>query len=138
MAYANPEKRRQFQREYAEKNPEKVRKWRESFQGSKSDSYWLWTRAKARAVKNNIDFTITVDDIAIPEFCPIFPDIKLERSKGKCTYSSMSLDRRNNAKGYVPGNIQVISNKGNVRKSDMSVEEVRQLLKYMEETLNGS
>lgn len=41
---------------------------------------------------------------------------------------------RDNNRGYVPGNIRVISNRANLLKSDATVEELRKVIDYMEET----
>jgi hypothetical protein len=43
-----------------------------------------------------------------------------------------SVDRVDNACGYVKGNIRVISARANHLKSDATVEEIRSLLAYME------
>lgn len=45
---------------------------------------------------------------------------------------SPSIDRFDNALGYVKGNIRVISTRANLLKRDATVDEVRRLLAYME------
>ena len=42
------------------------------------------------------------------------------------------MDRFDNAKGYTPENVRVISNRANLLKKDATVEEIRMLLRYME------
>lgn len=44
-----------------------------------------------------------------------------------------SLDRKDNSKGYVPGNVFIISHRVNTLKGSISLEELRALLKYMKE-----
>lgn len=48
---------------------------------------------------------------------------------------SPSLDRIKPELGYVKGNIRVISFKANSIKNDASIEELRQILQYMEDIL---
>ena len=91
----------------------------------------LWYAAKARSVSKKIDFNITMEDITIPEYCPVFK-IKLEQSNTKQADNSPSLDRIDNSKGYEKGNIRVISWKANRAKGDSTLEELKQLINYME------
>lgn len=82
------------------------------------------SRAKARAKKYKLPFDITSKDIFIPEFCPIL-NIKLnwaDTHGGK--FDSPSLDRIIPSKGYVKGNVQIISKRANSIKYDASAEEI--------------
>ena len=92
-------------REWEAKNPEKV----------------LLKSAKGRSKKSGLDFNIDVTDIVIPEFCPLL-GIKIEPRKGGHgpKDSSPSLDRINNTKGYVKGNVWVISWLANKMKATAS------------------
>ena len=79
-------------------------------------------RCRGNAKIRGIEFNITEKDLpAIPEYCPVFPWIKLVYAVGE-GYSdgSLSLDRINSSKGYVSGNIRFVSGKANRLKSDMS------------------
>ena len=70
---------------------------------------------------------LEVEDIVIPLRCPIL-DIEIIRNKKEdLKDNSPSLDRIDNAKGYVKGNIMVVSNKANTMKSNASPE---QLIKF--------
>jgi hypothetical protein len=89
--------------------------------------------ARDRAKIQNIPFEITEDDIVIPEFCPIL-GIKLEKGKnGHPEPSSPSLDKIKPKLGYVKGNIKIISFRANTIKRDATTDEIRAILKYMEE-----
>ena len=86
--------------------------------------------AKCRAKKNGLEFNVTIDDITIPDICPI-SHITIRRNTGRGgTQHSPSLDRIDNSKGYIKGNVAVISNRANMRKSDMSLEEIERLYLY--------
>jgi hypothetical protein len=91
---------------------------------------YLWWAAKKRAETTGLEFTISEDDIVIPEYCPIL-GIKLSQVRsGNRTYAP-SLDRKDNTKGYVPGNIFVMSWKANKYKSDMTLADVEALHHYI-------
>lgn len=80
--------------------------------------------ARNRATREGVPFAITVDDIVIPERCPIL-DLRLAVSPGRGGADcSPSLDRLNPIAGYVPGNITVVSNKANRLKSQLSPEQL--------------
>lgn len=81
----------------------------------------LYRAAKARSKRKEIEFSIELDDIIIPEFCPILL-IPLKVGDGKIQDSSPSLDRIDNSLGYIKGNIQVISNLANRMKNSASDE----------------
>lgn len=90
----------------------------------------LYYGAKRRAKDSEMEFNITVEDIVIPEVCPILL-IPLEPGDSRSRKNSPSLDRKDSSIGYVKGNIAVISMKANALKSDLSVEEIERLYKYV-------
>lgn len=91
----------------------------------------LWSGAKCRAKQNGRPFAIKRTDIVIPAHCPIL-GIKLEFGKGKCCDASPSLDAIIPEKGYVPGNIAVISHRANTIKTNATVEEIRKVADWLE------
>jgi hypothetical protein len=97
----------------------------------KQTSRQLLVQARTRAKKLGIEFTLTISEIEIPEKCPVL-GIDLYTNKGKAGYNSPSLDRIDSTKGYVPGNVKVISYRANWLKGNANIEEVRSILKYME------
>lgn len=90
----------------------------------------LFNAAKKRAKDNNILFNLDLDDIVLPEVCPIL-GIKLEFNEGVCQDNSYSIDKIDPKLGYVKGNIQIISFKANTMKSNATLEEIEMLYKYL-------
>lgn len=86
-------------------------------------------RLRHRAWRDGIEFAITADDIKVPPFCPVL-GIPLEPGV-KCKPTSPSVDRFDNSKGYVPGNVRVISHRANQLKADASIAELEAVLLYM-------
>jgi hypothetical protein len=75
--------------------------------------------AKFRAKRYGLPFDLTIDDIFVPEFCPVF-GFKLEIGGTMSKPNRPTLDRRVPSKGYVRGNVQVISWLANKIKGDQT------------------
>ncbi len=91
--------------------------------------YRMFHNSKHRAKKKGLPFTITMDDIVIPELCPLL-EIPILLMTGNCrSPNNPSLDRIDPDPliGYVPENIQVISQRANWLKADASIEELELL-----------
>ena len=88
--------------------------------------------ARDRAIEKCIDFKLkSYKDLPkVPEYCPIL-DIPLYVGTKTSTDNSPTLDRIDNNKGYIKGNIQIISRKANQMKSNATFEDVEMLYKYM-------
>jgi len=71
-----------------------------------------------------MDFDLTIDDIVIPEKCPLL-DISFIVGEKNNYQFSYSLDRKDNSKGYTKDNIWVISVKANSMKNNATREELR-------------
>lgn len=84
--------------------------------------------AKLRAKEKGLEFTITSSDIKIPPVCPLL-GIHISKGNGKSHHGSPSLDRIDSSKGYVPGNVWVISKKANTIKNNASLEEFMTIAK---------
>jgi hypothetical protein len=96
----------------------------------------MYNGAKSRAKTKKLPFNITLADIAIPGFCPIL-GIPLFRRAEKMGPNSPTLDRVIPAKGYVRGNIQVISQRANVMKNDASPAELKMFAAYIQRRLDN-
>ena len=92
----------------------------------------LWMTAQAHARTSGREFSIGIEDIIIPEYCP-YLGIKLTNITGQGRhFTNPSLDRKDNSKGYVPGNVEVISWRANRMKSNATPNE---LLKFADAIL---
>lgn len=79
--------------------------------------------AKRRAKKYGLPFSITESDLFLPDVCPVL-GIPLEFGSGERVDGSPSIDRIIPAKGYVPGNVAVISWLANRLKWDKTDPEL--------------
>lgn len=77
-----------------------------------------------------MEFNITEEDIPVPKCCPIL-GIPLRFGEGRVIDNTPSVDRIDNSKGYIKGNVRVISHRANKLKSDITVAQVKRLLQYM-------
>jgi hypothetical protein len=88
--------------------------------------------ARNRAAKSGIPFSITKDDIIIPEVCPVLGiPIVVDPRKNSQRSDSPSLDQIIPAMGYVPGNVKVISFRANSLKGDGTAEEHEAIASYI-------
>ena len=90
---------------------------------------YLHKIAKSRAKRSGIEFSITSEDIILNEYCPL-SGVKLEVNSGNIK-TSMSLDRVDNNKGYIPGNVVIISREFNLRKGDLTLFDLEKLIEYI-------
>lgn len=97
----------------------------------KNPEKYIFQSAKARAKSSGIEFDISVEDIEIPEICPALGiPILIQAGKG-ASPNSPSLDRIDSSKGYVKGNIQVLSWRANNLKSDATPLEMKLISEFM-------
>src|ERR1700674_1226111 len=96
--------------------------------------YIMWATAKITAAKENLPFSIHPTDIHIPKRCPLL-GIKLKSHRKKASENSPSLDKIVPKKGYVKGNIWVVSLRANRMKSDFTVELLESFAKKIRKRL---
>ena len=97
---------------------------------SKNNPERTMLNAARRAAKlKDVPFNLTLADILIPERCPVL-GVVLKRGDGDRTGSSPSLDRIIPPKGYVKGNVMVISWRANRIKADASVAELDMIASF--------
>ena len=98
--------------------------------------YKMFHNAKHRAKKNKIPFTISIEDIVIPETCPLL-GIPLVSTSDKRDPRNPSLDQIKPGEGYTPDNIWVISYRANVLKWDSSLLELKSMAKSLIEHMES-
>lgn len=94
----------------------------------------LFRAARHRAKYRNLEFTITLEDIVIPKICPLL-EIELKKEDWKASDNSYSLDRIDNTKGYIKGNVWVISRKANLIKNNASLADLEKIIKNLKNKL---
>lgn len=84
----------------------------------------LLASCKSNAKRKGVDFSLSVDDIIIPKKCK-FLGIELTNifDEGRVD-SNASIDRIDSSRGYIAGNIQVISDLANRMKQNAGKEQL--------------
>lgn len=149
----NREKLKQQAKKYRANNKEKILKYRKNYQNRSNicqQKYYythpiqyLLHRSKNRAKLKKIECTITHVNIqeALKKctnkngvyICPILKikmEINIGNGKGRQN-NSLSIDRIDNAKGYIPENIVIMSWRANNIKGDGTAEEHRKIANFM-------
>lgn len=90
----------------------------------------LWREAKRRAQKRGIEFDLEPTDVVVPAVCPVF-GMPLVIADGRMDAASPTLDRMDSTRGYVRGNVAVISWRANCLKRDGSLAEFVRLVEWM-------
>lgn len=99
---------------------------------SQTPEWKMHQRAKVRCKKNGREFSIKVDDIVIPDKCPILGiEINCNSGRPGAYRNSPSLDRIDNSKGYTPDNIQVISQQANAMKHSASNSDLHKFAQWI-------
>ena len=104
----------------------------------KTPEYKIWMATRARAKERGLEHTIEPKDVVIPDVCPIL-GITLKGGEGAghgFKPELASLDRIDSSRGYVPGNVCVISWKANQLKSDNTLETLERIKSYMQARLS--
>lgn len=120
-----------YKNNYAGKRSEYVERVRKS---RKLDPIGLLLRqAKYRAKGKGIEFSIGRDDVEWSAVCPVFgfPIYYGGNGTKMPGPNSASMDRVDNDKGYIPGNVVVISHRANAIKRDASLDELQAITKWL-------
>lgn len=99
---------------------------------------FMLIRSRARAKKLGLEFNLEESDIVIPKICPVLgiPLYFSNTGKKGATDNTPTLDRVDNSKGYLKGNVFVISSRANLLKRDAEEWELRAIADYMGSNLN--
>lgn len=121
--HADPESFRQKERARAARDPKR---------------YWakhVVKNASIRARKAGVPFELTVEYVLslITDSCPVFGTPFIFAGNGKVCGDSATLDRKVPARGYIPGNVVVVSQFANSIKSNATAKEVARVAQWMYE-----
>jgi hypothetical protein len=120
---ANKDRVRETQKRWREKNRHIVN-WHRAKWKERHPQVTLWSNARYRAKRKGFEFNLDREDIIIPEFCPYLGTrLTFHKMKGHLD-SHASVDRIDSSKGYVKGNVEVISYRANVMKNCANREQL--------------
>lgn len=88
-------------------------------------------QAKVRAKRKSVEFSVGVEDIEKVETCPLLGIVLAYNNKGTYKANSATLDRIDNSRGYVKGNVWIVSYRANSIKTDASFGELVTLTKNL-------
>lgn len=94
----------------------------------------MLNNAKKRALKKGLEFSLTKEDIIIPDVCPIL-GVPFEIGTKENYDYTPTIDRINNNLGYTSNNIQIISNKANTMKNSASFEMLHTFADYIKQNI---
>lgn len=92
--------------------------------------YKLRTK-KENAIRAGIEFDLMWSDLQWPTHCPI-TGLQLDYFNSKREQNSPTFDRIDSRKGYVKGNVAIISARANRIKDNGSAEEHRKIADYID------
>lgn len=92
----------------------------------------LIAQARCRARKRGQPFSITVEDVHVPDVCPVL-GVRLQRKgrDGRSAPDFPTLDCLIPVRGYVPGNVFVISSRANRLKSNASWQDLQKVADWI-------
>lgn len=129
----------QYQRNQRKKFPEKIAEIekKSKLKAREADPVkFIYWAAKTKCKKRNIEFTITRNDLVLPERCPLL-DIPLFIGNGIRGPNSPSLDRIDPTKGYTRDNVWIISWRANDLKKNASLNELEKLVTNLKLKMGG-
>ena len=144
---AHPEETKKYQREWYEARKEKLK--RKARKYSREHAQEIKERKLQERVSNpakymlkvkrneckklGVEFSLELSDLLpLPKMCPVL-GILLDYvvTTGRPEDNSPSMDRVNNALGYIHGNVKIISNRANRLKNNGTREEHLKIAEYM-------
>ena len=94
----------------------------------------IFNKKRGHAKEHGVEFSLLYEDIQWPSHCPVLGiELNYERHRGRISTNlpnSPSFDRIDPNKGYVKGNVMIISNKANMIKSNATVEELEKVASF--------
>lgn len=91
--------------------------------------HYVLQRLRSRAKERGLQFDLSPEDIHIPSRCPVFGIEFVPLGSKRCD-ASPSVDRIDNSKGYVRGNVLVVSYRANRMKADATMADLQRLIDF--------
>jgi hypothetical protein len=114
---------KEYQRQHYRLNKETKHKRRVA-RRRKDPIYYMYEACKSRCKKKGIPFSISMDALfPLPKKCPVL-GIEMQHNVGGAKMNSYSIDRIVPGRGYVPGNIRIISYRANTIKTNATPNEL--------------
>jgi hypothetical protein len=113
---------RDAERRRYEKNP-----YRETLMRARQSA--MYRRRRDGVLPEN-EFTISVEDLEWPPRCPVLGIELHYRGWYRRDPAGASLDRKDVRKGYIPGNVHVVSLRANLLRNNASAEELQALADF--------
>lgn len=100
----------------------------------------ILVRTRARAKRLGLEFDLELEDVCIPDVCPVLgiPIVCGKTGRKGPRQNSPSIDRLNPAKGYIKGNVRVVSNRANTLKNNASLQELELVMKDLRKLAKGT
>ena len=118
----HPEYMKVWMRKYRSKFGDVEKRGQDNYRKNNTLKY-LYSMVKRRAKRKGIEFTISLDDLGtMPEKCPLL-NIVLSPWIRSYKYNP-SIDRIDSSKGYIPGNVWIISRRANMLKNNATAAEL--------------
>lgn len=122
--YVKAQRKQYKEKYYREKKDALLQQQRDYYAIPENRAKKLLSKTKERATKDGIAFDLDVKDIVIPSHCP-YLGLELTHHLGQGYLdSNSSIDRIIPEKGYVRGNIQIISRLANQMKNSATPEQL--------------
>lgn len=128
----NPEKRKEIAKRWSINNRDKKQQYQDRYRKDHPEKY-LFNLAKRRALSKGKEFTISLEEIIIPVICPLL-GIEIN-SYSPTNDQRPSIDRIDSSKGYIPGNVWVVSWKANRLKNSATLKELQTMVVNLEKRM---
>lgn len=119
------------ERKRKERDAAHYTKWGDREQDLYAEKRAKYLAKKANATRIGVEFTVPFSEILFPTHCPIL-GLELDYFAEGRQENSVSFDRLDTSKGYVTGNVVILSWRANRIKNDGTAEEHRQIADYLD------
>lgn len=119
-----------YKKNYYQNNKEEIKEKVKNYRQRNMPKILL-DNARRRATKFNIPFSLVLDDIIIPELCPVLGIPIILGTDLNTRDSAPSIDRILPHLGYTKDNIEVISYKANTIKNSGCIEDFEKIINYI-------